>query len=234
MIVKPTLILIPGLLCTADLWRDQIAALKNQYTIVVADHTTDDRMPAIAARLLAAAPPTFALAGLSMGGYVALEVMRQAPERVTHLAIMDSRAINDTPVERQRRQDFITLVERGKTFKGVTETLLPMLIHPSRLADDLLTSRIYKMAEDIGREGFIRQEKALLEREELTGTLKDIRCPTLVLSGAQDALISPRIQREMAIEIPTAVYTEVSDSGHLPTMERPERTTEIMRSWLAR
>ncbi|MEH6547869.1 MAG: hypothetical protein V7701_15640, partial [Sneathiella sp.] len=113
--MKPTLILVPGLLCTADLWRDQIAAIENQYTIMVADHHSDDAMPAIAARLLASAPPTFALAGLSMGGYIALEVMRQAPERVTHLAIMDSRAINDTPDERQRRQDFITLVERGKT-----------------------------------------------------------------------------------------------------------------------
>ncbi|MEH6527851.1 MAG: alpha/beta fold hydrolase [Sneathiella sp.] len=232
--MKPTLILIPGLLCTADLWRDQIAAFENQYIIVIADHHSDDAMPAIAARLLASAPPTFALAGLSMGGYIALEVMRQAPERVTHLAIMDSRAINDTPIERQRRQDFITLVERGKTFKGVTESLLPMLIHPSRLTDDTLTSRIYKMAEDIGKEGFIRQEKALLTREELTGTLQDIRCPTLVLSGAQDALIPPRVQREMAIEIPTAVYTEVPGSGHLPTMECPEKTTDIMRTWLAR
>jgi pimeloyl-ACP methyl ester carboxylesterase len=234
MIEKPTLILVPGLLCTVDLWRDQIAAFENHYTIMVADHTTDDRMPAIAARLLAAAPPTFALAGLSMGGYIALEVMRQAAERVTHLAIMDSRAINDTPVERQRRQDFITLVERGKTFKGVTETLLPLLVHPSRLTDAVLTKRIYKMAEDIGKEAFIRQERALLEREELTGILKDIRCPTLVLAGAQDTLIPPRVQREMAIEIPTAVYTEVSNSGHLPTMERPEETTKIMRTWLAR
>ncbi|USG59660.1 alpha/beta hydrolase [Sneathiella marina] len=234
MTEKPSLVLVPGLLCTADLWREQISAFENQYSIMVADHTKDDRMPAIAARFLASAPPTFALAGLSMGGYIALEIVRQAPERVTHLAIMDSRPINDTPIERQRRQDFIKLVERGKTFKGVTETLLPMLIHPSRLTDDILTERIYKMAEDIGKEAFIRQEKALLEREELTGILKDIQCPTLVLAGAQDALIPPQIQREMAIEIPTAVYTEIPDCGHLPTMERPEKTTEIMRIWLAR
>jgi pimeloyl-ACP methyl ester carboxylesterase len=234
MIEKHNLVFVPGLLCTADLWREQITAFENDYSIMVADHTSDDRMPAIAARLLAEAPPTFALAGLSMGGYIALEVMRQAPERVTHLAIMDARAINDTSEERQKREDFIKLVERGKTFKGVTEALLPILIHPSRLGDEDLTNRIYKMADDIGKEAFIRQETALLEREELTGILKDIQCPTLVLAGAQDALISPRIQREMAIEIPTAVYTEVTESGHLPTMERPERTIEIMRTWLAR
>ena len=99
MTEKHSLVLIPGLLCTGDLWRDQIDALDDIANITVADHTRDDTMPAIASRLLSEAPERFALAGLSMGGYIALEVMRQAPERVTHLAIMDSRAIADTPEE---------------------------------------------------------------------------------------------------------------------------------------
>tara|TARA_R110002072_G_scaffold161111_2_gene312586 strand:- start:230 stop:943 length:714 start_codon:yes stop_codon:yes gene_type:complete len=234
MTEKHSLVLIPGLLCTADLWRDQVAALSDIAAITIADHTQDDNMPDIARRILESAPPRFALAGLSMGGYIALEIMRQAPERVTHLAIMDARAVGDTPEDRQRRIDFIRLVEQGSAFKGVTRSLLPTLIHPSRLEDDALTSRIFKMAEDVGKEAFLRQERALLEREELTSILGTIKCPTLVLAGAEDKLIPPRIQREMAVEIPTAQYVEISTCGHLPTMERPDETTEYMRRWLAR
>jgi len=234
MTEKPSLVLVPGLLCTADLWRDQIAAFESEYDIMVADHTQDDRMPAIAERLLAAAPPKFALAGLSMGGYIALEVMRQAPERVTHLAIMDSRPIADTPEENKSRQDFIKLAERGTTFKGVTENLLPILIHPSRMQDDELKNRIYKMADDIGKEAFIRQELALLNREPLVDSLQNITCPTLVLCGAEDKLIPAFIQQEMAIEISTATFEEISLCGHLPTMEAPEKVIEHMRAWLNR
>ncbi|WP_339634834.1 alpha/beta hydrolase [uncultured Sneathiella sp.] len=234
MTEKHSLVLIPGLLCTGDLWRDQIDALDDIANITVADHTRDDTVPAIASRLLSEAPERFALAGLSMGGYIALEVMRQAPERVTHLAIMDSRAIADTPEEGQRRLDFINLVEKGSAFKGVTRSLLPILIHPSRLEDEELTDRIFKMAEDVGKEAFIRQERALLAREVLWDVLKTISCPTLVLSGADDKLIPASVQREMAVEIPTAQYVEIPECGHLPTMEEPEITSKYMRHWLAR
>ncbi|PHQ67142.1 MAG: alpha/beta hydrolase [Sneathiella sp.] len=234
MTEKPSLVLVPGLLCTADLWRDQIIAFENDYNIIVADHTLDDRMPAIAQRLLEAAPPKFALAGLSMGGCIALEVMRQAPDRVTHLAIMDSRAVVDSPEEYKKRQDFVKLVERGTSFKGVTESLLPILIHPSRMQDEDLKQRIYKMADDVGKEAFIRQETALLERVPLTESLQYITCPTLVLCGAEDKLIPAQVQQEMAIEIPTATYEEISHCGHLPTMEAPEKVIEYMRGWLSR
>ncbi|MCF8468251.1 MAG: alpha/beta hydrolase, partial [Sneathiella sp.] len=209
MTEKHSLVLVPGLLCTADLWRDQIAGLSDVADMTVADHTLDDNMPAIAGRILGAAPPTFALAGLSMGGYIVLEMMRQAPERITHLAIMDSRAVADTPEDRQKRLDFIKLVEQGSTFKGVTRSLLPILIHPSRLEDEGLVARIFKMADDIGKEAFLRQERALLHREVLWDVLKTITCPTLVLAGADDKLIPAKIQREMAVEIPTAQYVEI-------------------------
>jgi pimeloyl-ACP methyl ester carboxylesterase len=234
MTEKHSLVLVPGLLCTADLWRDQIAALSDIADITVGDHTQDDNMPAIAERILANAPARFALAGLSMGGYIVLEMMRQAPERITHLAIMDSRAVADTPEDRQKRLDFIKLVEQGSAFKGVTRSLLPTLIHESRLNDEALVARIFKMAEDIGKEAFLRQERALLDRPVLTDMLRTISCPTMVLSGADDKLIPPKIQREMAVEIPTAQYVEIPNCGHLPTMEEPELTNEYMRHWLAR
>ena len=234
MTEKHSLVLIPGLLCTADLWRDQIEALDDVADITVADHTRDDTMSAIARRLLSDAPERFALAGLSMGGYIALEVMRQAPERVTHLAIMDSRAVADSPEDRQRRLDFIKLVEKGSAFKGVTRSLLPILIHESRLKDEELIARIFKMAEDIGKEAFLRQERALLDRDVLTDMLRTISCPTLILAGADDKLIPPKLQRAMAVEIPTAQYVEIPNCGHLPTMEEPELTSKHMRHWLAR
>jgi pimeloyl-ACP methyl ester carboxylesterase len=147
---------------------------------------------------------------------------------------MDSRAVADTPDDRQKRLDFINLVERGSAFKGVTRSLLPVLIHPSRLEDDELVARIFKMADDIGKEAFLRQERALLDRVVLWDLLKTISCPTLVLAGADDKLIPAKIQREMAVEIPTAQYVEIPNCGHLPTMEEPEITTEYMRHWLKR
>jgi len=234
MTEKHSLVLVPGLLCTADLWRDQITALSDIADITIGDHTQDDSMPAIAERILTNAPERFALAGLSMGGYIVLEMMRQAPERITHLAIMDSRAVADTPEDRQKRIDFMKLVEQGSAFKGVTSSLLPALIHPSRLDDDDLIARIFKMAEDIGKDAFIRQERALLAREVLWDTLKTITCPTMVLAGADDKLIPTKIQREMAVEIPTAQYVEIPICGHLPTMEEPEITSKYMRYWLQR
>ncbi|MCC3306158.1 alpha/beta fold hydrolase [Sneathiella sp. HT1-7] len=234
MTEKHSLVLVPGLLCTADLWRDQIVDLSDIADITVGDHTQDDNMPAIAERILANAPERFALAGLSMGGYIVLEIMRQAPERVTHLAVMDSRAVADTPEDRQKRIDFMKLVEQGSAFKGVTRSLLPILIHESRLKDEDLINRIFKMAEDVGKEAFLRQERALLDRAVLTDMLKTITCPTLVLAGADDKLIPAKIQREMAVEIPNAQYVEIPNCGHLPTMEEPEITSKYMRHWLAR
>ena len=234
MTEKHSLVLVPGLLCTADLWRDQMIALSDIADITIGDHTQDDNMSAIAERILASAPERFALAGLSMGGYVVLEIMRQAPERVTHLAIMDSRAGADTPEDRQKRIDFMKLVEQGSAFKGVTRSLLPILIHESRIEDEELVARIFKMAEDVGKEAFLRQERALLDRAVLTDMLKTITCPTLVLAGADDKLIPAKIQREMAVEIPTAQYVEIPNCGHLPTMEEPELTSKYMRHWLAR
>ncbi|MBO0335054.1 alpha/beta fold hydrolase [Sneathiella sp. CAU 1612] len=234
MTEKHSLVLVPGLLCTADLWRDQISALSDIAEITIGDHTQDDSMSAIARRILDAAPEKFALAGLSMGGYIALEIMRHAPERVTHLAIMDSRAVADTPEERQKRIDFIKLVEQGSAFKGVTRSLLPILIHESRLEDEELVARIFKMAEDVGKDAFLRQERASLDRIALWDVLKTITCPTMVLSGADDKLTPAKIQREMAVEIPTAQYVEIPNCGHLPTMEEPEMTSKYMRHWLAR
>ncbi|MBL4740710.1 MAG: alpha/beta hydrolase [Sneathiella sp.] len=230
---KHPLILVPGLLCTAELWRDQAQALSDIADIHIPTHHLDNNIEAIADRILRAAPDQFALAGLSMGGYVALEIILRAPERVTHLALMDTRADADTEQDKKKRQDFINLVERGRVFKGVTESLLPMLIHPSRFKDNALTSRIYQMAEDIGKDGFIQQEIAIMNRKDRWAELSQIDCPTLVLSGNEDALIPAPNQQKMAEAIPDAEFHIIPECGHLPSMERPFETNTIMREWLS-
>jgi pimeloyl-ACP methyl ester carboxylesterase len=230
---KMPLILVPGLLCTDELWRDQIQALDDLADMTVPRHDEQCSVEEIATEILKTAPETFSLAGLSMGGYIALEIVLRAPERVERLALMDTRADADSPKYKKRRQDFIRLVERGTTFKGVTESLLPMLIHPDRFQDTDLTSRIYKMAQDIGREGFIRQETAIMNRKDRNSELGNIKCPTLVLSGNEDALIPAPHQQEMASKIADAEFHIIDHCGHLPTMERPMETNTLMREWLS-
>ncbi len=230
---KHPLVLVPGLLCTADLWRDQIQALSDVADITVPDHHLDDDVSKIADRFLETAPDKFALAGLSMGGYIALEILMRDPSRVTHLSLIDTRADADSDTDKKKRQDFIRLVQRGKTFKGVTQSLLPLLIHPSRFQDEALTSRIFRMAEDIGQDGFIRQETAIMNRKDRWADLSKIECPTLVISGNEDALIQPDHQAKMAKDIPDAEFHLIPECGHLPTMERPFETNTLMREWLS-
>jgi pimeloyl-ACP methyl ester carboxylesterase len=158
---RTPLVLLPGLLCDQALWQSQIEGLADLADPSVADLTQDASLPAMAARVLAAAPPRIALAGLSMGGYVAQEIMRRAPERVERLALLDTNARADRPDQTARRRDLIALARRGR-FKGVTKRLLPYLIHPDRLDDTPLTGVVMGMAERIGREAFLRQEEAIM------------------------------------------------------------------------
>jgi pimeloyl-ACP methyl ester carboxylesterase len=230
---RTPLVLLPGLLCDEALWRPQLEGLADRADAAVADLTRDNSMSAMAARVLAAAPSRFALAGLSMGGYVAQEIMRQAPERVERLALFDTNARADRPDQTARRRDFIALARRGR-FKGVTKRLLPYLIHPDRMEDAALTSIVMGMAERVGREAFLRQEEAIMGRTDGLEDLRRIACPTLILCGAQDALTPPKVHREMADRIRYSVLVVIEKCGHLSTLERPEAVTAAMRDWLAR
>lgn len=190
-------------------------------------------MRGIAASILAEAPPRFALGGLSMGGYVAFEILRQAPERVVGLALMDTSARADTPEQVQRRKDFIALAQRGK-FKGVTPQLLPMLVHKDRLEDPTITEVVFDMAETVGKDAFIRQQKAILGRPDSRADLPGIRCPTTVIVGRDDLLTPPAIAEEMANNLPDAKLTVVERCGHLSTLEQPEAVNAALRRWLGR
>jgi pimeloyl-ACP methyl ester carboxylesterase len=230
MTAPPTLLLLPGLLCDARLWRDQAASLAPIARAVVADLTLDDRIEAMAARALAAVEGPFALAGLSMGGYVALEILRQAPGRVARLALLDTSARPDTPEQTRRRRGLISLSRAGQ-FRGVTPRLLPQLIHPSRL-ETPLAAEVMAMAERVGKDAFLRQQEAIMHRVDSRPHLARIAVPALVGVGAEDALTPPALAEEMAAMIPGARLRIFADAGHLPTMETPEAASAALAAWL--
>jgi pimeloyl-ACP methyl ester carboxylesterase len=219
-------------LCDAALWAHQVKYLADTVQVTVADLTQDDTVTAMAERVLAAAPRTFALAGLSMGGYVAQEIMRQAPERVERLALLDTTARADTEDKVETRKGLIRLAELGK-FKGVTPRLLPNLIHPSRLKDPAVADVVLEMAARIGQAAFGRQQNAIMTRKDGRADLEAIRVPTLVVCGREDALTPVDLHQEMAVAITGSRLVVIEDCGHLAPLERPYAVTALMRYWLA-
>lgn len=226
-----TLVLIPGLACTPRLFEAQITALSGERNVIVADHTCDDSIREIAARLLGNAPERFSLAGLSMGGYVALEVMRQAPGRVERLALLDTSARPDTPEARQDRERLIALAEADR-FDDIHSRLWPRLVHPDHQADGALQDVVIEMMRQTGPEAYIRQQRAIMGRPDSRPLLPGIEIPTLVLVGEGDAITPPEIAREMAEMIEWASLVVVPEAGHLSTLEQPERVAQALRLWL--
>jgi pimeloyl-ACP methyl ester carboxylesterase len=227
------LVLVPGLLCDAQLWQPQVENLADIADIWIAGHTRSDTMAGVARDVLAGAPfARFTLAGLSMGGYIALEIMRQAPQRVAKLALLDTAAGADLPGQTQKRMHFIALAERGQ-FTGVTEALLPLLIHPSRLRERSLTDTIKSMARNVGKNAFVRQEHAIMSRADSRELLAAISCPTLVLCGRQDALTPVARHEEIAAGIKGSRLEVIEDCGHLSTLEKPAEVNAALRRWLA-
>jgi pimeloyl-ACP methyl ester carboxylesterase len=227
----PTL-LLPGLLGSPRLYAPQLPALWQFGPVMVADHRRDDSIAAIARRILAHAPPRFSLLGLSMGGYIALELLRQAPGRIARLALLDTSARADAPEQRLRRGELIELARAGR-FDEVADLAYPGLVHPDRLADQALRATVRSMAQDTGAEAFIRQQTAIMNRPDSRADLAAIGCPTLVLVGEADQLTPPARAQEIAAGIRGAQLVEVPASGHLSTLEQPERVTAALVAWLA-
>lgn len=224
------LVLLPGLICDERLWRDVIAGLDARS--VVADLTQDDSIAAMAARTLAAAPARFALAGLSMGGYVAFEIMRQAPERVTHLALLDTSARADDEARKETRRKGIDMVAQGK-FIGVSRGLLGSLIAPQHMGMPV-AREVQDMSERVGSEVYKRQQVAIMNRVDSRPLLGEIAVPTLVGVGELDKMTPVELAEEIASGIAGADLVRFPDSAHLPTMENPGAVVEAMKRWLGR
>lgn len=224
------LLLLPGLICDERLWRDVMAGL--EVHSIVADLTQDDSIGAMAQRALAAAPARFALAGLSMGGYVAFEIMRQAPERVTHLALLDTSARPDDEARKETRRGSMAAVREGK-FGLVSRAMLAGLLTPESLASPL-AEEVQAMSERVGADAYLRQQTAIMGRVDSRPSLHAIAVPTLVGVGESDKLTPPELAEEMAAGIAAAELVRFPDSAHLPTMENPGPVVEAMRGWLGR
>jgi pimeloyl-ACP methyl ester carboxylesterase len=226
------LVLVPGLGCTDELFAAQTAAISDR-EVIPADTTGHDSIAAIAADILAATPPRFTLAGLSMGGYVVLEMWRQAPERIAKLALLNTQARPDTPAAADVRRRMIELGEEGR-LDQIHETLWPRLVSPSRREDRGLEIVVRRMLQEVGASAFVRQQRAILGRPDSRPTLPTITVPTLVLVGSEDQVTPPDLAREMSVAIPNADLVIVPGSGHLSALEKPEQVTAALAGWLAR
>lgn len=225
------LVLIPGLLCTDALYAPLVPALGRHARLVVANHRRHSTMSDIAAKILSEVPAKFALCGLSMGGYIAFEIMRQAPERVSRLALLDTMARADTP-ERIAGRKAAVEKARIEGMAPVSKMLLPQWVHPSRLSDTDLCAAVTKMAADTGVDAFERQQAAIATRADSRPTLAKIACPTLVLVGRQDAATPVADAEEIAAGIKGSKLVVIETCGHLTTMERPVETGNAVMSWL--
>lgn len=231
--MKKTVYLLPGLLCDRSLWRHQLEVLSSDYDLRVADFSVGDSMGTYADNILAQAPEKFSVAGLSMGAYVALEIMRKAPERVERLALLDASPYADLQEHREFREGSMAMArERG--IGDVIDAVLPRLVHPSRYEDEELVKVIDAMAHRVGVEGFLKQQTALLNRDDYYNDLASVTCPVLVAVGRQDGMTPPRISREIVEAMPSAALVEIENCGHLSTLEQPEAVTALLRYWLQR
>jgi len=231
--MKTPLVLLPGLLCDAALWEPQLSDLADIADFFVADLTEQETMKDMAAAVLRDTPwKEFALAGLSMGGYVAQEIMRQAPQRVKKLALLDTRSRPEESLETERRHQFIKLAQSERGFTPVTTRLLPFLLHPSRVKDAALVKVVREMAERIGVEAYVRQQTAIISRPDFRPDLSKIRCPTLVLCGREDQLTPISDSEFIAAAVPGAKLVVVEECGHMSTLERPQAVNRAMRNWL--
>ena len=226
----PTL-LIPGLAASARLYEGQIPALWRLGPVMVADHTRQSSMAGLAQDILALAPPRFALVGLSMGGYIAFEIMRQAPERVLKLALLDTSARPDTTEQMEGRRLRISMAQAGG-FGAIPALMFPQLVHADRRDDRDLKAIVEEMALETGPEAFIRQQTAIMGRPDSRPTLSGITCPALVLVGDGDELTPPAIAQEIAQGIAGARLEEIPESGHLSTLERPGLVTQKLVEWI--
>lgn len=231
--MSKTILFLPGLLCDAALWAHQTAAFGAANTCVVADMTQDDSLGGMAERAMRDLPERFALVGLSMGGYVAMEIMRRAPARVERLALLDTSARADPPERIDIRDGLIAQVEEG-AFDAVIEQHFQSFVHPSRLHEMALMATIRASAMAVGPKAYVRQQNAILQRPDSRPDLGRITCPTLVLCGDADALTPPALHHEMAAAISGAELVEVPTCGHLAPLERPDDVNAALNAWLER
>lgn len=229
--MKPTILLLPGLLNDASVFTEQIASLSTLAKVEVGDLSIAETITDMAATILkSASDKHFVLLGLSLGGYVAFEIMRQAPERVAGLVLMDTTARPDTSESSAKREALIKLA--ATDLDAATEQLLPLLLHPDRMDLPAVRGVIQSMASGLGKEVFERQQRAIMGRPDSRPTLKSIGCPTLVICGQNDLITPPELATEIADGIKHAKLELIAQCGHLSTLDQPELVCGLLLDWI--
>lgn len=224
-------VLVPGFMASPRFYSAQLPELWRFRPVTIADHTHDDSMAEIATRILATAPPRFALIGHSMGGYIAFEIMRQAADRVARLALLDTAAPADTAEQTQKRKAQIERIQSGG-FDELVADLFPAFVHPSRVNDQALRDCMRAMAHDNGPDASVRQLTAMMHRPDSRPTLAIIRCPTLVIVGDADAPTPPARAEEIAAGIAKARLVVIPECGHMTAIEQPDAVTRALLDWM--
>ncbi|WP_371154961.1 alpha/beta fold hydrolase [Jannaschia sp. 2305UL9-9] len=225
------LVLLPGMMCDARLFAPQIAAFGSR-AVMVAPIDRHDTVTALADEVLRVAPARFALAGLSMGGIVAMEVIARAPDRIAGLCLMDTNASPESPAVAALREPHIAAVQDGDLRRVMRDEMKPTYLadgpHRGAILDTCMA-----MAETMGAEVFVRQSRALQTRPDQRDALRKVTVPTMVLCGAEDRLCPLHRHEVMRDLIPDASLCVIPDAGHLPTLEKPAETTAAMKDWMS-
>ena len=224
-------VLVPGLACSPRIYEPQIPSLWRQGAVLVANHARGGDMAAIARRILAEAPLRFSLAGHSMGGYIVFEMFRQAPERISRLAFLNTSARPEMPELTEKRRVMINEVKQGG-YRAVMDRLFANFVHPALARDEHLHRIVLDMADDVGPDAFVWQLEAISGRIDSRPTLAKIKCPTLVLTSDTDSMMPPDASSEIANGIPGAKLVTIQDCGHLTQLEKPQAVTDALLDWL--
>jgi pimeloyl-ACP methyl ester carboxylesterase len=230
-VLTTPIVFVPGLLCSAEVFAHQTAALWAFGPVMVASTLEGETVEQIATSILRDAPPRFALVGISFGGYVCMEIMRQAPDRVDRLALLDTSARPDIPEQSERRRAMLEQA-RVSDFATWVEEALTSIMHPSRHTDAGLRAINRRMGVTIGLNGLARQTEAAIRRPDFRPSLGAIHIPALVLVGEEDLLIPPERSKEIASLVPAATLVVIPKCGHSSTLEQPELVSSALTKWM--
>ncbi len=225
------LVLLPGMMCDARVFTPQVRALSPRSTVVLAPITQGERIEEIASGLLDQLPPRFALVGQGMGGVVALELLRRAPDRISRIALLATQVLAELPAIAADREPQIIMAQSGKLGEAMQARMVSGFLAPGKGRGEVLT-RAMEMAETLGGDTFVRQSRALQRRRDQQAVLRKCKVPALVLCGEHDMLCPVKRHAFMAEMIPYAKLTVLEDAGHWPSLEAPEATTAALRDWL--
>jgi len=226
--MKTPVVLLPALLCNAGLFIHQIKALEDSCDFFVPETGLETDIGAAAQRILRQVPDRFILGGISMGGYIAFEILRQAPERVAGVILMDTNARSDSPAAQENRKKMIEKVKK-EGIEAVIEAALLDILLPVNRENDIIRHILVHMANTIGAKKYINQQTLIMNRPDSTNLLPKISCPTLIMGGDQDILSPPKTMDNIAAQIPESTHIIIENSGHLPPIENPAAVTSAWR-----